>query len=72
MTKVSLDNQYFIAPMAEVIEKETKKAVDIKSERKNRRQNFVEVAYSTGAPSASSGDRSATDISDEQMIKEAY
>lgn len=53
-TEAILDNLDSISPVETIFKKETKNVVDVASERENRREKFVEAAYSTGACSASS------------------
>lgn len=56
MKDATLEDRDVIAPVETTIKKETKKSVDAGSERKDRRQKLVEIAYSTGIRSASSSD----------------
>lgn len=65
VTQATLEDQYFIAQVATFIKRETKKAVDNRSEREDQRRKFVEIPYRTGTWSAASSDQLATDISDE-------
>lgn len=72
MTKAMLDNQYFIAPVATIVNKETEKAVKVKSKREYLRWIFVAAAYSMGKRSSSSSDQPPTDISEELTYKKVY
>lgn len=67
-----LDDKGFLAPVSMMVKKETKRAVDIESERENRHRKFVDVPYNTGARSAPSSDRSPTDIFNEWTNNKAY
>lgn len=51
-TEKMLDNQDFIAPLAAVVKKETKKGVDVEAKREDRRWKAIEVVYSTSWRSA--------------------
>lgn len=67
-----LECQDFIAPVAPMIKKETKKAVNAGPERVDRHEIFFAAVYSTVTRSASSGDRPLTDISEERTHRMAY
>lgn len=59
-----MDNECFIAAEVETVRKESKKKVDSKSVREDRRRELVEAAYSTDARFIPLRDRRPTYISD--------
>lgn len=67
-----LESSDFIAPVTAIVKKEAKKNDDVGSDRKDQRQKFVEVAYSTGAWFASSSDRPLIEISNQRTNKMSY
>lgn len=72
VTETMLDNQNPIAPVAKIVDKETEKAEEVDSKRVDRCRKFVVAAYTIGAPSASSGGRPSTNISDDRTNKTAH
>lgn len=72
MTEAVLRNQDFIAPVGELVKKETQKPADIELGWGDRRRKFLIVTYSTNSRSASSSNRHSTEISDKRTKKKVY
>lgn len=67
-----LNNQDFLVPAAAVVKKETKKSVDIGTEREDWSQELVEVDYCTDARHSSSSCRHPKNILNDFTNKRAY
>lgn len=65
MTECMTDNWYFIAPVATIVEHETKKAVYGELKREDRRRNVFEAGYSIAAKFGSSSNRPWMEIFDD-------
>lgn len=67
-----LENQAPMAPAATNVKKKTGTVPNFESEKEDRLQQLVEVAYSTSRESALSSYRPPIDISDKQKNKKKY
>lgn len=67
-----LYNQNFIAPLATVMQTETKKNIDRDSSKDKRQPKFVEATYNTGVWLEPLSNRSLKHIYDKQKNEKAY
>lgn len=72
LTEAVLDNQDFIAPVPQTVEKETEKALEIESRQEDQRCKLAVAEISIGARSTSSNDRPTPKISDRWTIEKVY
>lgn len=72
MTEARLDKQNFIALEAAVVKEEAEMSLHAESKRESQYSKFFEVAYNTGAWSASSSSPNPTHISNERKHGRVY
>lgn len=72
MTEGMWDNPDYVPPVTTIVKKQTKKAMDVESEPGDRRQKFVDAVNVTDSRSASSSDRTPSDICSNLKNKKTY
>lgn len=72
LTDATLVDQCFIALVAAIVRKETKKALNVELKKEDRRQKLVETAYGICALSTSPSECSPKNISNERTNRNTY